>query len=71
MVEAVKQGNINYRAICPKCCSYMEPGSHGVGLWECPWRDCGFYTSEIPDIDGIAELFELKRKLEDIKKYSI
>lgn len=71
MIECVKQ-NLPVYITCTKCGQGpMEPGSRGLGNWNCPWYNCSHSETEIPSEDTIQRLVTLKQDLALIERYKI
>lgn len=71
MIESIKN-NLPVFIICPKCgLGPMEPGSRGIGNWDCPWYDCLHSETKIPSEESIKHLINLKQDLELIERYKI
>ena len=71
LIESVKTNKKVY-VICPSCGrGGMEYGYNETPRWVCLWRDCQFTTRNIPSVQEIKELINLKTQLKQITDWKI
>lgn len=72
LIEAVKNNKRVY-IICPECGrGKMEYGYNEVPGWTCLWRNCfNPVEKQIPSIQEIRDLINLKTQLKQIKDWKI
>lgn len=71
LIKSIKTNKEIY-LICPLCGRGKLEEGHDLGSkWVCIWRDCPFSTDNIPRIQEIYDLINLKKQLKQIKNWEI